>query len=504
MPSDKQLAEARVLELDRELRQCAKSICPKELVLELATQSQQSANLPQRPPLLSPLIVTHAIQACCAYTIPHKYQRLTHGHVGRLLEVSAACCVDDPAMAHSVRPDSNLLDFAVYMHRTQTEKQRSVGWMQLGRTAMLLFANNVADKCDAFMRNSVGVGLRDWHNMSLVIEASANKDGRRFSLSDTDLFRTLDIAPDTLRSFLGKVSCTTTDLGRSFLRQRRTHSAGRAPSPLLWMQMRPPLMSTPVLRFPEGFVVPVTEFTNQLFGRVLFTQFTRSNDEDVQLELSKRFEDYTKGCMNACMPGARIWDERNLKGNWKSADFVVATKRCIFVIECKAVMPERDYATADSMLKSGAFKAVAEGFEQVVATAQRIHAGGYHHLGLVADKPVVGLIHVLGDMPCANHNAAWDFASQLIGGHKLEDWKGTLVCRPQVFEGIAFESLMIGIHDDSIDAPTFLQEHSRSLAVGFSGWHHQVALKSSPDTSPAKAFWHRAIDLATPTAFKDT
>jgi hypothetical protein len=103
-------AEGKVRKFEESLSYLLRSVSPEEFVPEAAKRLRQAAENPgelmQHYP---PHVMVHAIEACCAYWQQWHYEPLTENRLRQV--VNEIISFDDPALAHSIGPDSDLFEF---------------------------------------------------------------------------------------------------------------------------------------------------------------------------------------------------------------------------------------------------------------------------------------------------------------------------------------------------------------------------------------------------------
>lgn len=466
----REVAELRVAEFEQKLVELLSDMSPEELVPVAARWIRDGAKdgmFADYPPH----VLIHAIEACCAYWKQWKYKPFSDQ---RLIEVrNAIVAFEDPALARTLAPDSDLFDFLLFMHRTQIEPQGSTWWIPIGRFARLFGTEQITPSADASFRHRFKVSLQEWMQLSFAVLAGTLDRRCKFSHRYASEFPAIGVPGERVQAFLEEVSRSPDQIREEYLAVRRGRSDRKAEPPLAWSQRRPLLADYPLVRLARGYVVPSEAYAVDLFGESFFRRLIRDADEEVRREIGQRFEAYTADAARHLLPHATLWTKKELETPWgKSCDLALGLDDCTLLIELKAVVGDTNLVTRNAILSSGTMVRVTEGLEQVVRTAQRVHEGGYKDVGLSAGRPIYGVVATFGELAGYNHTAVWERSLENLGcmGIPRQLVDQVFADRPQVLHGVALELLFACLSSRAETIPSLFRQRREAPPHSIGDW----------------------------------
>lgn len=469
---------------ERALKQVLRSANPEELTILATHRIRASLADPEQMQHGPPHVMVQLIEACCAYWEQWRSKPLTEEQVYRA--VQELLTFDDPVMLDAARKQDYLLDLGMYISRKQLEAQRQSWWVPIGRASALFLGNSKLTTATTEFYERYNIGLDTWIKCTYIIQCALSRS--RLLRSDYfSHFHTVGIADNDTRHFLAIASRTPFEIGEAY----RNRLIQCASDPVKWLHARPQLATTPMVHLSRGYVVPVEAYFMNLYGEVLFTMLTRSCSEKARAEVATGFAQYVENVLTRCIPHLGVWSEKQLMiVDGKVCDIAIELEKCILLFECKAIVSDRELATARAVLGSNVCVRVSEGFVQLECTARRIRQGLYAQQGISADKPVYGFVVTLGEIPQINHSIVNDECIKRCT-ESGEGWDASvgLKSKPQVLHGFAIEYFAIYLQKNpgAIEVLQSQRDDASPFAIG--DWEKLLAARCQDELPMDLDLW---------------
>lgn len=484
----REAAELRVAEHEAKLGQMLRCIEPTQLLMAVmplmrGTSAEQLtiANLPH--------VWVKAIECCCANWQPAYQRPLTSSRLEAVLRQIES--FEDPVLEQASRAQDSLLDFGLYVQRTQLEYQHALWWVPSGRAVRMIGSIGKSSGISSCYEQMTGLAIDRWMLLAVLFSSAANQRVMMPYLSRTDL-RDLGISPKELSAFFRDVACTQNDIADAY---KRVWQDKRA-QPLVALHRRPYLYKRPFIQTARGIAAPVEAFVENLFGHGLLVRMLEGTPQGVHHELRAEYERYVAGMLEAMGIG-RVLREAVLRmEGQKVCDCVLETTDAVIIIECKAIAFEQDAATSNAIYKWPARRRIVEGYEQVLSTAERVASGKYADLGISADKPRFGFVTTFGRVPCINSPEVWSrcFESELGSrGWSATRLSRVLNYRPEVLDGFNIERLGMSLRANGALMRPFVEERRKQSSIAIQDWSallYEFLSKSHP---PNLGYWRAPV-----------
>lgn len=442
-------AEATVLAFEERIRSQVRRFSPESFAIEAARRFRLGQvdvkAFSQHPPHF----LIHALEANCAYFQPWRFHPLTENDFADTINLWHAFL--DPVLMGSLKDGTHMFEFVQFMHRTQMELQGDGSHCRIGRAVRMFGNENEVPRASTAFNDRYGVTPRDWIKLLMVFHARTG-DARVERLpppgirrQELEFVTELGIPLSSLDRFLAEVSRSWAELGAEYRRIRESGKTDRRFGPLTWSQRRPVLAKYPIMHMATGFLVPAPPLLLRLIGDGLFERFDAMQSEDARAELSRQFERYVADMIRSHLPEALLVGSNVLERPGEpSCDFALILADAVLLIECKAVMLDRDLVSEKAVINSAAIQRLLDGYVQLACTAGRIRAGGYSCDGLPADKLLLGIVVTLGNVPGADNGTVQDATKARFEKERIPPSAlGAMHHRPQPFDAEALEYLVL-------------------------------------------------------------
>lgn len=471
------------------LQRILRQVQPEELIAIATAESQrQSGLLP--PSVDAPHVWLRLIEACCASWMP----QVRRG-------ASAAAIIDaaneiasfpDPLAVNSITPDCDLLEFGLYMHKTQFEYQYALWWVPAGR-AVRMWPNGAEGRAAAQFGAHWGISLSTWLLLAIAFGMSSTQRAVRDYLTPHDL-RDLGLSEQDMRAFLRGVACTTSGIAEHHRAIRRLLP------PLRWPHERPHLYQRPFVQLSSGIAAPSESCLENMFGSGMLTRCKSGADTPdkgrVLDDIGHRYGRYVIGVLEQAKIG-KVWEEHTLKvDDGKVCDCVVETNDAVLLIECKAITFENDWWTKPSLYKSSTLGDICKGFIQLLTTAARIDNRTYASLGISATKPRYGFVSTFGRLPCINMPVVWnECIAPRIAAEGWSDTRarGALLNRPEVLDGLNTERLIMCLEARVANMPTLVQQRQSLSSIAMFDWGKVLSDRIASSTRVEQGHWRTPV-----------
>lgn len=483
-----------VVDFESRLERLTESASPEDLIPAATERLRRGAIDETLRGMFAPHVMVHAMEACCAYWKPHRYRPLTEDHLNAIIHMIGT--FEDPALLFSITPDADLLDFFLYVHRTQFEQQGDLWWIPVGRAVMLYGSpSDIPNAWTSFI-SRYGLTPREWIQLSFLGHAATIGMKAKFThLYVRDIPR-LGISQESVDAFFRAVTTTPQQISITYREVRARHEVGYRYPPLTWLQRRPAVSSRPLIKLAHGYIAPSDAHTAKLMGNILVRYMTDDDSPAVREDLTRQYERYIEGAIRHNLPGVRVWLASDLKStDGLSCDIAIDLPDCIMLLECKYVSLDQNVATRLSVLKSSAMSQVVKGFRQLLETSHRINEGGYKTIGLLPSKPLVAVVCAPGELPSFNHPAIWEHAQENRHLRELLRKGMPVVFRPQVLHAFAFEDHLIATRDGLLTVLEHFESLKDRVPLELAHWErdlHRLVADAKPKDiqfwdAPAKA-----------------
>ncbi len=445
----KEEAEAAVLAFEERVRLQVRHFSPESFAVEVARRFRlgqvDTKAFSQHPPHF----LVHALEANSAYYQQWRYRPLTDNDFAATINLWHDFL--DPVLMGTLKDGTHLFEFVQYMHRTQMELQGAGSHCRFGRGVRMFGDPSAIPRAAAAFAARYGANTREWIKLLMIVHARTGvarpnhlpPPGIR--RQELEFVTDLGIRHPSLDGFLGEVARPWAEIGAAYRSIREAGKTERRFGPLTWSQRRPTLAKYPIMSMAMGYLVPAPPLLLRLIGDGLFERFDAIDSEEVRADLGRQFERYVADMIRFHLPKLRLVDASGLEyAGQQSCDFALDLPDAVLLIECKAVMLDRDLVSERAVINSGAIQRLLDGYVQVVRTAERIKAGGYPADLLPRDKPVLGLVVTLGNVPGADNGAVQDatkarFEKEGVPPQAL----ASTLHRPQPFDAEALEYLVL-------------------------------------------------------------
>ena len=493
-------AEEAVLAFETRVREQVRGFSPESFAVEVARRFRlgqvEIAAFRQTPPHF----LIHALEAHCAYYQQWRYRPLTDNDFATTINLWHG--FNDPVLMGTLKDGTHLFEFVQYLYRTQMELQGQGSRIRFGRGIRILADGTGIPRAEAAFAERYGLTARDWIKLVLVFHART-REGARNRLSPPVIRRQeLESLPESgisitsLDRFLAEAARSPEEIGASYRSIREAGVADRRFGPLTWGQRRPTLARHPIVRLATGYLVPAPPLLLRQLEDGLFERFDAMDSDAVRSDIGKQFERYVRDLLRFHLPDCALIESDALEcSGERSCDFAIDLPDSVVLVECKAVMLDRDLVTGTAVINSGAIQRLLDGYVQIVRTAARIKSGGYHANLLRRDKPMLGLVVTLGHVPGADNGAVQDatrerYAKDGVPEHAIE----CLRHRPQPFNAEAFEYLVLLLRTGAVQVTDVFAEKLAANPWHVGDWGTFLNKRIQSHRPVDLTFWKQPLD----------
>lgn len=499
-PMSRDEAEAAVLAFESRVRVQVRGFSPESFAVEVARRfrlGQADVEAFRQHP---PHFLIHALEANCAYYQQWQYRPLTENDFATTINLWHA--FNDPVLMGTLKDGTHLFEFVQYMHRTQMEVQGEGSHIRFGRgIRMFADATGIPQAAAAFAER-FGLTARDWIKLMLVFHARTGEASRKrlpppgIRRQELESLPELGISIKSLDGFLGEAARPWQEIGAAYRKIRESSTTDRRFGPLTWGQRRPTLAKYPIMRMGMGYLVPASPLLLRQLADGLFERFDALDSDEVRSDIGKQFERYIRDMLRFHLSDRNLIEADSLKVDGEqSCDFALDLPDAVLLVECKAVMLDRDLVTENAVINSGAVQRLLDGYVQIVRTAARIKAGGYPANLIPRDKPVLGLVVTLGNVPGADNGAVLDATRERYRREQVPEQEvQCLEHRPQPFDAEAFEYFVLLLRSGAVQATDIFTEKLAANPWHVGEWSTFLNKRIQDHKSIDLTFWKQPFD----------
>jgi hypothetical protein len=187
-----------------------------------------------------------------------------------------------------------------------------------------------------------------------------------------------------------------------------------------------------------------------------------------------------------------------LEGSIASCDLVVELEETILLVECKATWLDRDFVTANAVLRDSPFRRTADGCEQLVLTAERIRSGDLQTQIKPGGRPILGFVVLMGQLPLANDPRAWRETLGRIASRGIDQGRvdAALDEPPQILDVTGIELLAILLQLKPQSVRSVLQQKLSQPYLLVGEWDDYLHGLVRKEPQAPLSFWRdRVTDL---------
>ncbi len=499
-PMSRDEAEAAVLAFESRVRKQVCGLSPESFAVEVARRFRIGQADVEAFGQHPPHFLIHALEANCAYYQRWRYRPLTDNEFATTINLWHD--FNDPVLMGTLKDGTHLFEFVQYMHRTQMELQGQGSHIRFGRGLRMFADATGIPRAAAAFGERYGLTARDWIKLVLVFHARTGEASRKrlppppIRRQELESLPELGISIKSLDGFLAEAARPWEEIGAAYRRVRESGASDRRFGPLTWGQRRPTLAKYPILRMGMGYLVPASPLLLRQLADGLFERFDTLDSDDVRSDIGKQFERYIRDMLRFHLPDRNLIEADALKVEGaQSCDFALDLTDAVVLVECKAVMLDRDLVTEKAVINSGAIQRLLDGYVQIVRTAARIKSGGYPANLIPRDKPVLGLVVTLGNVPGADNGAVLDATRERYDKEQVSEQSvQCLKHRPQPFDAEAFEYLVLLLRSGEVQATDIFAEKLAANPWHVGDWVTFLNKRIQDHKPIDLAFWKQPFD----------
>lgn len=493
-------AEAAVVAFEERVREQVRGLSPESFAVEVARRFRLAQVDDEAFRQHPPHFLIHALEANCAYY--QQWRRRSFNENEFATTINLWHDFVDPVLMEAANERTNAFKLVQYLYRTQLEVQGKSSYIRFGR-ALRMFANVTGiPQAAAAFEQQYGLTVRDWIKLVFMFYAGTGESLSK-QLSPLGIRRQrlesmpeLGISIKSLDGFLAEAARPWEEIGAEYRRVRMAGKTDRSSGPLTWGQRRPILAKYPIMRMSMGYLVPVPPLVLRQLADGLLERFDAIECDEVRSDIGKQFERYVRDLIRFHLPDRTLIgaDKLEVPGE-QSCDFALDLPDAVVLIECKAVMLNRDQLSENAVINKGAIKRLLDGYVQIVRTAARIKSGVYPANLIPLDKPVIGLVVTLGNVPGADNGAVLDATRARYEKERVpEEAIQSLKHRPQPFDAEAFEYLVLLLRSGKDQATDIFAEKLAANPWHVGEWSTFLNKRIQGIKPVDITFWKQPVD----------
>lgn len=434
-----------------------------------------------------PYVLVQALEACCAYWESYRTKPLTEDVACAIVDHVRA--FEDPVLNHLIGLEDGLFQFGHYMHRTQIESQGQAYWLPVGRAVRVCGDPSLRAIASAF-QNRYGLSVREWLKLAFQFHAIAIKPPFGLSYRALPELEKLGHREQAIKRFLEILACSPAEIG-SHYRAIRGESESNARSPCTWAQSKPLLAKCPFVKLGAGIMAPFPAFVSGLFQERLFSLIGRLRSSDCSQEFGESYERYVGEVIREVAHRQTVWDESVLRRTQQSStcDYVVDADDCLLCIECKASVLDPEFTTKNAVLRSTAGTHIADGEAQILTTAATIRSGGYESIGISRDKPLLGMVALMGEFPLSNHPAVREASAEKLQKRGILKHRELLAEHVAILDGLSIEKFALFWRTNANAVKECFAQRRCGAPFSLGSWGVEITHKLGRVSEADIAFW---------------
>jgi len=379
------------------------------------------------------------------------------------------------------------------LDREQLQTQFNATRLSVGRALRLLWLDQPLPRTSALIAHHVGFSVEDLLVTAFFGWAATFK--RRYPEMGMDYGLQIPhalIPPPIFYRCMRELSYTPDELaGR--------HSVTRdMATPLRASSVESPFLRRPAIQLPGDFVIPRPDLMITAAISAVLELGERHCPQELAAELGQSLEKYLHTVM-ARAPGLlQKVDERVIRerASKRSCDGIFEFADIVLVVESKAVQLNAQLIDPPVLRDPACTTAhLAEGSQQVRATARDIRAGVYDDLLLDSKKPIFGVVLTLGHFPQAN--GEW-MQNQVIRPRiPLNDrdrWPVPLEWEPQVWDVESLDRFVTILAMNEVRAGEIFERKREDVKRTFGEWDRFLERLTGGRADPLRDFFRAPFD----------
>ncbi|MCF7955694.1 MAG: hypothetical protein K9M75_07835 [Phycisphaerae bacterium] len=357
-----------------------------------------------------PHYLLHSIEANCAFHKSFYDENLNWKKIGQIMNSYVNIFGDNAFLLHTIH--ENIDRFFLMMSRQQFELQNTASISSISR-AWSLFVNNKHTTSLGFEFNKkFGISFEQWFQMAFLSYVLANNSTK--FLFDKKKFFTCtfyDITNEMMDAFFKLTSVSIKQIKENYFDTRKEID------PAYHFLIRSLFLRKPIINLGNGEMIspnPDLILTNSSVNLHKLV----SSIPGHHASISDSFESYVQNLLDCLNNKEKIVSSDELEmiakkaTGGKSCDYLIETDDSIILIECKATTFSARMFTDNAILKNNSTTKIAQALVQLYTTANDIYNGVFEDNGIDKNKPVIGIVVTLGEIPLVN--SEWYFNNFIL------------------------------------------------------------------------------------------
>ncbi len=348
-----------------------------------------------------PHLILHSIEANCAFARGQNADPVDWNRFARIINTYHD---HEDQFQTALIPD-NLQMFFLWMFRQQIEIQYEPFKNDIARGWALFVKNKPLSQLEKSFFKKYHLSFEEWFKCCFAAHVAAEKAPNGFFLKGC--IKSLEPLKKltSLETFYKISSITPKEIGKEF---KRIRSKTR---PQFHSLIRTIFLDKPLIDFGHEVCCPKPSLMFRHSNEGLHKLLKDSSElkKEFGKEFGRSFENYIFTLLALFYDKVNLLNGKELekKSPGKSCDFLLETKDCIILVECKTVRFNARILTENIIADDGSTTRVVSGLEQLYTTARDLENGVFPFSDVDNSKPTLGIVVTYGDIPFVNKD--WYF-----------------------------------------------------------------------------------------------
>lgn len=418
--------------------------------------------------------LVHSIEANCAYYQTHITTRdVTLTRVNQIMNYYKDYY--DPYLEYALEQLQDIRYTVLAIARQQFAYQRDPRGTALGRSRFLFLQDEPLPKTARLFVSEYGFTMHDWVYMSFAVWAYTGARNSPTTSATNYINSEISSMPKgAVRPFLDMSSLSPTEISAFY------HSIREQYPSYLHIFLPSVFLEHPLINYGHDTylaVHPSLIFYHAVDG--LYRACQKLDEQVFHREFAQSFERYVGAILNQLEGDYQVFTESEIQNvsPGRSCDYAVDDGHSIILVECKSVRYSATLLTENAIRGDNSTTKLAESFEQIQETADRIRAGKLDALFDSQGKRLLGLTVTFGRIYFANSpNYIKEFITPRMDLSAQARWPYPLDEEPQVVCVDTLEDIIAVLNETDISV-TALIEAKLSEEYGVVGeWDSYLAI----------------------------
>lgn len=339
----------------------------------------------------------NSIEVNCAYHKSYRREVLTKERIKKIANFYNSYY--DPYLEFTIEDQKNPFLPFVALAKQQLKLQQKPNKKDFARSLILFVNDNPLPRIGQSFLAAKGYSLLDWVKMCFSIQAKTGINNPVFRIENFLDSEVTAIPQKAVAPFLNEASKTTPEIGEIYRKTRFSLP------PSLYIFIPSIFFSFPLIKYKDGNFLLPHPYMIFHYGTEGLYQVCRDLDPPIFLEeFTKNFEKYVRTVLLEIPGRIDLFNESQIQevSPGRSCDYLLNLTDCILLVECKGIRYSSRMKTEKAVEGDNSTGKIADAYDQIVLTAQRIANGSLSPLIRDNHKPIIGICVEYGDIDFVN------------------------------------------------------------------------------------------------------